>query len=248
MKDTKDNFSEQSATYAQFRPGYPQELFDWLYTHCLHYDTAWDCATGNGQAAIKLSDKFKVVYATDISINQLDNAMQIPNIIYSEGKAEEPEFADNSFDLVTTAQALHWFDHSLFFKAVQRVAKPGALFAGWGYNLPGVNPAINDILDNFYRNVVGPYWDAERKYVDNEYRDIALPFEEIPCPGFGMSYHWTAEHMIGYLNSWSAVQHYIKKNRSNPTDMIKEQLSIVWGKEERMVTFPIFMRAGIIKK
>lgn len=244
MKDIKDNFSAQSDIYASFRPGYPAELFAWIYSHCRHFDSAWDCATGNGQAAINLSPKFKIVYATDLSISQLKNAHQSGNIIYSVENAEQPSFNEDTFDLVTVAQALHWFDHKMFFEQLYKVVKPGALFAAWGYDLLRVNDEIDTIIREFYSGTIGPYWDEERKHVDNHYNTIAFPFELLPCPKFSISYSWAAEHMIGYLNTWSAVQHYIKKNNSNPVELIKEKLLSVWGNEERMVTFPIFMKAG----
>lgn len=248
MKESKDNFSAQATHYAQFRPGYPQELFDWLYSHCSGYEKAWDCATGNGQAAINIAAKFKIVYATDLSISQLEKSINKENIIYRQGKAEEPEFPDNSFDLVTVAQALHWLDHQRFFSEVKRVCKNGALFATWGYGLLNIETGTDQLISKFYKDIIGSYWDKERRHVDNHYADISFPFEELPCPVFAMHYCWTAEHMIGYLNSWSAVQHYIKRNGSNPVDVIKDDLKHAWGKGEREVTFPIFMKAGIIKK
>lgn len=249
MQDTKDNFSSQSDIYASHRPGYPEALFDWIYEHCKAFHTAWDCATGNGQAAIKLAAKFQMTYATDLSIKQLGNAHKSSNIIYQNERAEQPSFADNSFDLITVAQSLHWFNHELFFDAVKRVAKSDALFAAWGYQLPRVNTAINAIIDNFHTTVVGPYWDAERKHVDNKYASIEIPFKELPCPAFSISYNWTAQHMIGYLNSWSAVQHYKRNNNVNPVSLIEDELTKAWELETlQEVTFPIFMRAVYIQK
>jgi SAM-dependent methyltransferase len=223
-------------------------LFDWLYSHCKGYDKAWDCATGNGQAAVNIAEKFKIVYATDLSISQLEKSIKRNNIIYSQEKAEETEFPDNSFDLVTVAQALHWLDHERFFSEVKRVAKNGALFAAWGYGLLNITAHIDALIHNFYKDITGPYWDKERRHIDSHFADIPFPFEELPCPGFAMHYNWTAEHMVGYLNSWSAVQHYIKANGGNPVDIIKDDLIKAWGDGERHVTFPIFMRAGIITK
>lgn len=247
MKDIKDNFSVQSDNYVTYRPGYPDALFEWIYSHCSHFGRALDCATGNGQAAIKLSSKFELVNAIDISINQLEKSFLASNIYYSVEKAEQPSFAENSFDLITVAQALHWFDHKTYFEQMYKVAKPGAFFAAWGYGLVRVNEDVNTILDDFYTNVTGPYWDEERKHIDNKYKSIPCPFPQIPSPEFEISYNWTAQHMLGYLNTWSAVQHYIKKNDINPVSMIEEQLIKIWGDGTRQVTFPIFAFAGHIK-
>ena len=153
MKEAKDNFSAQANEYAQFRPGYSPELFDWLYSHCKGHDKAWDCATGNGQAAVNIAEKFEIVYATDLSISQLEKSIKKDNILYSRGKAEETEFPDSSFDLVTVAQALHWLDHERFFSEVKRVAKNGALFAAWGYGLLNITPHIDSLIHNFYKDI-----------------------------------------------------------------------------------------------
>ncbi|MBW7914929.1 MAG: class I SAM-dependent methyltransferase [Taibaiella sp.] len=248
MKQAKDNFSAQANEYAQFRPGYPQEMFEWLFSYCSGYKAAWDCATGNGQAAVNIAEKFEIIYATDLSISQLEKSLNKENIIYLQGKAEEPDFENDSFDLVTVAQALHWLDHDRFFTEVKRVEKNRALFAAWGYGLLTTYPEIDELIHTFYKDIIGPYWDKERQHIDNHYSDIRFPFEELPCPVFAMHYNWTVEHMMGYLNSWSAVQHYINTNGSNPVDIIKDDLIKTWGDGERPVTFPIFMRAGIITK
>ncbi|MDO8971529.1 MAG: class I SAM-dependent methyltransferase, partial [Saprospiraceae bacterium] len=111
----KDNFSTQSAGYARFRPGYPAQMFDFLFQNCANFGAAWDCATGNGQIAEVLATRFQLVEATDISANQLKNAVQKPNIHYQVGSAETPGFPAHSFDLVTVGQAAHWFDFEQFY-------------------------------------------------------------------------------------------------------------------------------------
>src|SRR5678815_5287503 len=96
----KDLFSKQSAAYAGFRPGYPQSLIEHILQNTPGRNTAWDCATGNGQAATLLAPHFKNVYATDISEKQLSNAVLKPNIHYMAGSAEDSGLADYSIDLV----------------------------------------------------------------------------------------------------------------------------------------------------
>lgn len=247
MKGIKDNFSAQADIYAATRPGYPEELFQFIYRHCRAFDTAWDCATGNGQAAIQLAEKFNQVYATDISQKQIDKAIQKDNIQYSISRAETTPFEDHSFDLVTIAQAIHWFDHEQFYAEVRRVCKEGALIAAFGYGLLNTEPAIQALLQKFYTDIVGPYWDAERKHVDNMYADIPFPFEEIPCPMFHKDYEWTLVHFTGYLNSWSSVRHYIDKEGINPVSLIEQELQQLWPEgTTRTVSFPIFMRLGRI--
>jgi SAM-dependent methyltransferase len=240
----KDNFSQQSALYAQFRPQYPEALFEWLYGHVRHFDAAWDCGTGNGQVAQLLSGHFQEVYATDISEKQLLKAPALPNVRYVVEAGEQCGAADAAFDLIVVAQAVHWFDFDRFYSEVRRTLRPDGLLALIGYDRLRTDEAVNQALDHFYWDVVGPYWDAERKLVDNHYANIPFPFEEIQAPEFGMTFTWSYERFIGYLNTWSAVQHYIRQRGENPVDLHLEAFHDAWGTGEKQVTFPVFMRVG----
>lgn len=241
----KDNFSQQSKTYARFRPGYPVVLIDHILGLVKEKNKAWDCGTGNGQVATVLADSFKEVYATDISESQLKNAAKKPNIIYSVQSAEHSSFPDNNFDLITVAQAIHWFDFDKFYAEVNRTLKPGGIIAIIGYSLFNSDAETDKVLQHFYTNIVGEYWDKERHYVDEQYKTIPFPFEEISTPAFGMQYHWTLEDVLGYLSSWSAVQHFIRINHKDPVLAIRPELEKAWGKEHhKMVRFPLFMRIG----
>ncbi|MGH2647587.1 MAG: class I SAM-dependent methyltransferase [Ginsengibacter sp.] len=241
----KDNFSKQSDLYSKFRPGYPKKLFDFLLPLAPDKKTAWDCGTGNGQVAVKLSQYFNHVYATDLSASQINNAAKRNNIIYSVENAEETLLPRNSFDLITVAQAIHWFDFDIFYSQVSRTLKNGGVIAVIGYDVFRINEEINLMIDKFYSETTGPYWDKERKYIEDHYRTIPFPFKQIDTPGFFMNYNWEFEQVIGYLNTWSAVQHYIRKNNENPVEKFSHALRKVWGNiSKRKVSFPIFMRTG----
>ncbi|MEO6289717.1 MAG: class I SAM-dependent methyltransferase [Ginsengibacter sp.] len=241
----KDNFSKQADNYSKFRPGYPQELFDFLISLVPEQKTAWDCGTGNGQVALKLSEYFEVVHASDISANQLANAMNKDNIYYSLASAEETSYAANKFDLVTVGQAIHWFNFDRFYKEANRILKTGGYIPVFGYNILQIDKETDKIITDFYKNVTGPYWDDERKYVDENYATITFPFNEIKAPALSGKYHWTLEQVTGYLHTWSGVQHYIKKNNNNPVNPLRDKLSHAWGNTlEKEVSFPIFMRVG----
>ncbi len=241
----KDNFSKQADLYSRFRPGYPQKLYDFLIKLVTDKKAAWDCGTGNGQVAAKLAQYFEKVYATDASANQLANAVKKENIFYSVENADQTSFENNKFDLITVAQAIHWFDFEKFYEQARRTLKQESLIVVFGYNLMRINKEIDFIIDDFYKNIIGPYWDAERKYVDENYRTIPFPFKEIKTPDFMSEYEWTFEEVTGYLNTWSAVQHFISKNNQNPVGEIIEPLKKAWGGDQkRKVSFPIFMRAG----
>ncbi|WOK05326.1 class I SAM-dependent methyltransferase [Imperialibacter roseus] len=239
----KDRFSDKASGYAAFRPKYPETLFNHLYTHTKTFDAAWDAGTGNGQVAAVLAGKFNRVYATDISIKQL---MKVPNMAnLSSFVADEaaPQISDTSIDLITVAQAIHWFQIDKFCDEVTRVAKPGALLATWGYGLMQLPPAYQPAVDYFYSKVVGPYWDAERKHIDNSYADISIPFKELkPSEHFEMIYKWNTENLEGYLNTWSSVGNYIKEKKENPVTPFIKELKTNGLPESFPVSFPLFVR------
>jgi ubiquinone/menaquinone biosynthesis C-methylase UbiE len=163
----KDLFSEQSKLYAQFRPTYPKELFDYILQFVEERKTAWDCATGNGQAATALAEYFEKVEASDISEAQISNAVKRENIEYHICSAETTPFRDNNFDLITVAQAYHWLNWKEFYIEAIRVGKPNAVVAIWTYNtLFSNDEKLNAIIRHFYLDITGLYWDKERKYVD----------------------------------------------------------------------------------
>jgi ubiquinone/menaquinone biosynthesis C-methylase UbiE len=243
----KDNFSKQAADYSKFRPQYPEEMIQYIISFVDDKSTALDLATGNGQVAHKLSAHFKNVFATDISQKQLDNAIQAENIIYHKESAEKTSFEDSQFDLIVVAQAVHWFKFEEFYKEIYRILKPEGIFAVMGYGLFFTNPQSDKILRHFYYNIVGPYWDAERKYLDENYETIPFPFEEIPANKFQNQFIWTFEALIGYLQTWSSVQHYISKNNQNPIDLIYDELQVSWQRNNQEVTFPLLLRIGKLK-
>jgi len=242
----KDNFSQQSAQYAQFRPVYPPALYDFILSLTPGRHRAWDCATGNGQVAAVLADHFGEVRATDISAQQLEHAIRKPNIRYAVGAAESTDFPDQYFDLITVAQAAHWFDFERFYAEVRRVLAPGGLLVLWGYGLLRTeNPAVDTQLDRFYSEVVGPYWDAERRHVDEAYRSMPFPFAEIGAPEFRMPYRWTRAHFLGYLGTWSAVQHYRKARGEDPVALFTPEIAAVWPEDKELdIWFPVFVRLG----
>ena len=246
MRQPKDLFSKQAAAYRQYRPEYPQELYDHILKFVKERDSAWDCGTGNGQVAAVLADYFQEVEATDISQSQLKNAIEKENVFYQLCQAEKTHFDDNAFDLVTVAQAIHWFHFEAFYKEVRRVAKPKAVIAAWGYGLFRVNPEVDALVDSFYKNVIGPYWDSERRYIDDDYRSLPFPFREIgDKKNFTIHKQWTRADLEGFLNTWSAVQKYIEVNGGNPVGTFLERLQPVWPAEASMeVKFPVFLKLG----
>ncbi|MFZ4861823.1 class I SAM-dependent methyltransferase [Sphingobacterium sp. Mn56C] len=244
----KDNFSSISDKYAIYRPTYPQSIYDFIYPLIQDKDAAWDCATGNGQIAQELAHDFLTVEATDISQAQLDNAQQSVNINYSVQPAEKTSFKDNSFDLITVGQAIQWFDLDKFYHEVKRVGKENSLIAVIGYEMSMITPEIDEIINRFYNTVVDAYWEFDKHYVQQHYQTLPFPFRELETPAVTNIKLWKLDHLLGYLNTWSAVKNYEEKNGVNPINEIKDDLIHAWGTTEiRKVNFPIFFRVGRIK-
>jgi ubiquinone/menaquinone biosynthesis C-methylase UbiE len=241
----KDNFSKKADQYAKFRPDYPDALFDFLLSLVPRRGNAWDCGTGNGQVAVRLAAFFEQVEATDISSSQLDHALLHERIVYSVQPAERTSFPDGHFDLITVAQAIHWFDFDAFYREVDRSIRPGGVLAVIGYELIRISPAVDLVLDAFYRDVVGPFWDRERRYIDERYRTIPFPYPDVAVPVFVNEVEWTFDHLIGYIGTWSAVKHYQKERGQDPVELVYARLREGWGGlGTRAGRFPILLRVA----
>ena len=246
----KDLFSSQSDAYARFRPTYPEELIEYITSFCTEKETAWDCATGNGQAAALLSPYFKKVIATDISKGQIEKAIQKENIEYNVCSAETTQFKENTFDLITVAQAYHWLQWESFRNEAIRVCKNGAVIAVWMYNLPSTGDnAVDNLLKDFYTNIAGPYWDKERRFVDENYTTVSFDFEILPAKDFEIKTEWNREHFLGYLSSWSATKNFETANGYSPLNKIESPLKTLWKTDEiKSISFPIILKLGRIVK
>jgi len=241
----KDHFSSLAAQYAEFRPKYPGALFDLLARIAPGRANAWDCACGSGQATSDLAERFESVIATDASAQQIAAAKPHPRIAYSVAKAETSGIADASLDLITVAQALHWFDRPAFYVEARRVLKPQGVIAVWTYGIPRLNDGnLDRIMQTFYWETVGPFWTPERRYVEDGYRSIDFPFTEISAPSLSMRENWTMPQFLGYLRSWSSVGRYVDALGEDPVGMVQEQFAPFWGSRTRDVSWPLSLRLG----
>ena len=245
-----DHFAKVSKAYASHRPTYPPELFVWLAKISPQLDMAWDCATGTGQAATALADHFKQVWATDASGAQIAASTHCPGVTYHTAPADNSGLPDQSVNLVTVAQALHWFNLDSFYTEVRRVLKPGGLLAVWTYGIflvEGTNAAsVQMLLDRFYHETVGACWPPERQHVENGYADLAFPFTEMAPPSFAMAVDWTLDDLAGYLRSWSATSRYHELHGFDPVGVLVEQhLAPLWGAKRRRVIWPLSIKVGL---
>jgi len=241
----KDLFSGVAAGYARYRPTYPPALFAHLASLCPDRRAAWDCATGSGQAAVALAGHFEVVHATDASADQLAAATPHERVRYRLASAEHSGLEDGSVTLCTVAQALHWFAGERFFAEVKRVCRPGqSVLAAWVYNLCRISPAVDAAIETFYFDVVGPYWEPERRLIDDDYRTISVPLSPLPAPAFQMEASWSLAELLGYLGTWSAVRTATRVLGADPLAAFAPTLAAAWGaaEEKRPVRWPLTCR------
>ena len=242
----KDHFSTQAADYSKFRPSYPQELFGYLGSIAPSRQLAWDCGTGNGQAAVGLASVFDRVLATDAAEKQIANAQPHERVEYRVAPAENSGIKSGTLDLIMVAQALHWFDLDRFYAEGRRVLKPDAIMAASAYNLLHIEQAIDEVVNRYYYEVVGPFWPPERQLVD-QFADLPFPFHEIDPPKFEMTAQWSLEHLLGYLQTWSSTQRFIAAKGTDPLKQISDELRAAWGdsRQKRTVIWPLILRVGV---
>ncbi len=244
----KDHFSRQAGRYTRFRPRYPQELFRFLASLVARPDVAWDCGSGNGQAAVDLADLFSRVVATDPSAKQIAQAQQHERVTYLVAAAEHCPLESQSVDLITVAQALHWFDLDRFYDEARRVARRPGVLAAWSYGLFQISPEVDGCVEHLYHDVVGPYWPPERKWIEEHYATIPFPFDEIVAPRFAMQNRWNLDDVIGYLGTWSSVERFIQQRGADPVEQMAAELRRAWGDAQqiRAVEWPLYQRVGRI--
>lgn len=247
-KQFKDLFSKESSKYAAARPTYPKSLFDFLASLVDQRELAWDCATGNGQAAVILAGYFKQVIASDASAKQIENAEKRSNVSYEVFPAEKTTLDSGSIDLITIAQALHWFNFGEFYNEAKRVMKENAVIAAWTYGHYAISPEVDKVTHNLYEDVLGEYRPEEWKYIERRYEDIPFPFKQVSAPQFQIELRWNLQELVNYLYTWSSVQKFIEQNHSDPIKQIHGDLEQAWGKDrvqqKRGVKWPIYTRIG----
>jgi len=243
----KDHFSRLAAQYSAFRPTYPAALFDYLASLCRKRRAAWDCACGSGQATLALAERFDSVIGTDASAQQIAAACVHPKVVYRVAPAEKSGLDPTSVDLVTVAQALHWFDLAPFYREVDRVLREAGVLAVWTYGVFHVEGSeIDRLIQEFYQYTVGPYWPPERRDVEEGYRRLPFPFVEMTAPAFILEQAWDLERVLGYLRSWSATGRYVERTGVDPVSGLGERLALIWGdpKAPRRATWPLSMRVS----
>jgi SAM-dependent methyltransferase len=246
----KDHFSSSSSDYAAHRPTYPMELVDTLAELSPAQERALDCGCGTGQLSVLLARRFREVIATDASAAQIEQAEPWDGVHYRVALAEDSGLPDDSVDLITVAQAAHWLDLDKFYAEACRVARARAVIALVTYGVLQMEGDVDLHIQRFYYETIAPYWPPERRHVEDGYRSLPFPFEEIAIPQFAIVLSWRLEDLVGYLRTWSAVKAAERALGSNPVDALEEALRKDWGGAavERRVSWPLSVRAGYIER
>lgn len=243
----QDHFSRQAEMYLKARPTYPDDLFEYLASISPANEFCWDCATGNGQAAISLAKHFKKIIATDGSEKQIKNAIAINNIEYRIRTAEESGLENCSVDLITVATAAHWFNHDLFYAEVERVAKPKGVLAVWAYSEANISTDIDKMMEWFMYEFLYDYWPYGRWYVRNSYTTLPFPFSPIKTPEFVCRTNWNKQQWLNYIMSWSAYNNYVAKHNTDPIEVLLPKLNRLWNEgETKQITWPLHLKCAHI--
>lgn len=239
----QDHFSRQAEMYLKARPTYPDDLFEYLASIAPSNEFCWDCATGNGQAAISLSTHFKKIIATDGSEKQIKNAIARDNIEYKIGTAEESGLENNSVDLITVATAAHWFNHDLFYAEAKRVAKQNGVLAVWTYSEAKISAEIDSLMEWFMYDYLHYYWPDGRWYVRNRYATLPFPFTPIKTPAFVCHMNWNKQQWLNYVMSWSAYNNYVAQHNTDPVEVLLPKLNLLWNEgETKQITWPLHLK------
>lgn len=240
-----DHFSVVAAKYAAYRPRYPRALVDALADRSPP-GAALDVGCGSGQLTVALAERFERVIGVDPSQAQLDAAQAHPRVVYRCAPAEATGLPDGSAALVVAAQAAHWFDWPRFVAEVARVARPGALVGLVTYGLlivDGEAREANEVIERYYRDVVGPYWPAERAHIENAYRDLVLPWPAVDAPPLEMRTTWTRDELVGFLSTWSATARMVEREGPGPFEELRARIEAAWRDgERRVVRWPLVVK------
>ncbi|XP_068661061.1 uncharacterized protein [Aristolochia californica] len=256
-------FNKQADLYSETRPTYPDDLFEFIASKTSNHLLAWDVGAGNGQAAVALARIYEKVVGTDTSAQQLSHAPKLPNVRYQQTAAtisipelEQAVAPRASVDLVTVAQAFHWFDLPSFYEQVNWILRrPGGVLAVWCYTEPQVDDAVDDVFWKLYKES-GPFWAPQRQMVDDRYRSVDFPFDPVEGEGHTGPFEFKGgkwmnlDKFLTYVRSWSAYQTAKEKGMELLKEEVIQDFQRAWGGDGsalKLVKFPVHLRIGRIR-
>jgi ubiquinone/menaquinone biosynthesis C-methylase UbiE len=114
---------------------------------------ALDVACGTGQSTVLLTEIAERVTGIDPSADMLRHALKHPRVEYVQSVAERTPFSDGQFNLITVAQAFHWFHHEVFLDETRRLLRaPGwvLIYTSWFTGKIKDEPAFSDWFKGEY--------------------------------------------------------------------------------------------------
>ncbi|XP_071806057.1 putative methyltransferase DDB_G0268948 [Asterias amurensis] len=258
-----------ASLYHKFRPSLPHQVFERILCHLQEkksqpFKLAIDVGCGSGQMTRPLASHFEKVIGVDVSESQLEAARQItnsPNVEYRIGVAEKLPAEDGTVDLVTSSQAVHWFDYGAFLKEVHRVLRPHGSLAiiAHGNRVPHTckehdrskDEKLEKLHTDFYEgSALAPYWSERRKHIDNLYSDFTIPYDGSirDDTTIEMIEEMTVASFIGYLRSWSAYQSFSEQNpeATDPLVQFYERLTEILGVDKKEDQTMITLKAPMV--
>jgi hypothetical protein len=186
------------------------------------------------------------IVATDGSAAQVASALHHDRVSYWVARADASGVRSSIVDLVTAAQALHWFDRDAFFREAKRVLVSGGVIAVWCYTLPEIDSAVDRAVRRFSDGTVGPYWPPERRLVDERYQTIDFPFVEFALPELAIEQRITLDQLGAFVRTWSATRRFVEDRGIDPVGALLAEILPAWGDPAtaRRVRWPLFVRAG----
>jgi SAM-dependent methyltransferase len=195
---------------------------------------------------VGLAEFFDCIDATDASAEQIAHAQVHPRVRYQAIPAESSGLGDRSVDLISVAQALHWFDLDRFFSEVRRVARPGALVAVYGYSWFYLTPTIDELTNRWLLQPVESFWSPNNRLLWDGYRTIPFPFEELTSPCLAIHLTWTLDQLFEYYLTWSAPRRKIAAESNSFVGEARAAFESAWGDPTRArhVVMPLTVRLG----
>ena len=245
-EQAKNWFDQGGAAYAAFRPQYPAEVASFLASVAPARALAVDVGCGSGQLTRLLAPHFESVVGLDPSESQIKSAVPQDKIRYQCAPAERLPLEDGCADLISAAQAAHWFDLPKFYAEVRRVGRAGGVVALVSYGVLKLEPLLNERLQQFYWKEIGPFWPPERTLVDSGYSTIDFPFKELAYPSMEIRLAWDLAEFKGYLSTWSAIRNARENGRGELLLAFASDMTSLWGDPtiRRPMAWPIAMRIG----
>lgn len=243
----------QADKYALARPRYPSELLEQVRTLTDPCRLSVDVGCGSGQLTIPLADWSEAVIGVDRSPEQIRAATKHHRVTYHAGDAYELPVENETVDLLTIAQAMHWLDMPRFFAEVKRILRPQGTFAVLGYAVPRLqHPEMEKSFKHYYYDILGSdkepgepgcYWDVSRPLLDRGFAKTSFPFHHVArC--------WHEDHrsmalgsFADYLKSFSAYQTYTRKNEDPLPTLLNELRAAgnIQDSESIDISIPFFL-------